>query len=275
MIDLEYYYSRKITNQKSYPWKKRLLKRGAIKKVYFLFSRFIFFSALVIVTAALLFYGGSFIARSSYFVLQDIRFEGCKNVNPEELMKLAHLRQGNNILTVNLQKISQTIVANPWVKNVRIERNFPHQLMIKITERVPVVLAMQDDLFLVDREGNLFKKVERQDNIDMPVITGLPLSEPNTLRIKELFNFLETADRMGIFPFNTVSEVHVDGDYGITVYTLTENIPIQMDLKNYTGKLALLRNLKEDLAKRNIEPQAIEIMSSDEARVKVASYSKS
>jgi hypothetical protein len=56
---------------------------------------------------------------------------------------------------------------------------------------------------------------------------------------------------------------------------LTENIPIQMDLKNYSKKLVLLRNLKEDLAKRKIEPQAIEIISLDEARVKIASSSKS
>ena len=275
MIDLDYYYSRKITNQKSFPWKKRLLKHGEIKKICFLFLRLMLFSALIILTAASLYYGGGFIARSPYFALQDIRFEGCKNVTPQELMSLAHLRQGYNILALNLQEISQKIIANPWVKDVRIERNFPHQLIIEITERVPVALASQEDLFLVDREGDLFKKVERQDNIDMPVITGLSLSEPNTQRVKEILDFLETAEHMGIFPTRTVSEVHVDGDYGITLYTLTENIPIQMDLKNYSEKLALLRSLKEDLAKRKIKPQAIEIISLDEARVKIASSSKS
>jgi cell division protein FtsQ len=275
MIDIDYYYSRKITNQKSFSWKRRLLKHGEIKKICFLFLRCTLFSALIILTAASLYYGGSYIARSSYFALQDIRFKGCKNLTPQELMSLAHLRQGDNILALKLQEISQKIIANPWVKNVRIERNFPHQLIIEITERVPVALVSQENLFLVDREGDLFKKVERQDNIDMPVITGLSVSEPNTRRVKEILDFLETAEHMGVFSLQTVSEVHVDGDYGITLYTLTENIPIQMDLKNYSGKLALLRSLKEDLAKRKIEPQAIEIISLDEARVKVASSSKS
>jgi cell division protein FtsQ len=167
------------------------------------------------------------------------------------------------------------MIGNPWVKDVRIERNFPHQLIIKIAERVPVALVSQDDLFLVDQEGDLFKKVERQDNIDMPVITGLSLSEPNTQRVREILGFLETAEHMGVFPTRTVSEVHVDGDYGITIYTLTEDIPIQMDLKNYSEKLAFLRSLKEDLAERKIKPQAIEIISLDEARVKIASSSKS
>ena len=275
MIDLDYSYSRKITNQKSFPWKRRLIKHGEIKKICFLFFRRMLFPALIILTAASLYYGGSFIARSPYFALHDIRFEGCKNVKPQELMSLANVRQGYNILALNLREISQKIIANPWVKDVRIERNFPHQLIIEITERVPVALASQEDLFLVDREGDLFKKVERQDNIDMPVITGLSLSEPSTQRVKEILDFLETAEHMGVFPTRTVSEVHVDGDYGITFYMLTENISIQMDLKNYSEKLALLRSLKEDLAKRKIEPQAIEIISLDEARVKIASSSKS
>jgi len=275
MIDLDYYYSQKITNQKSFLWKRRHLKHGEIKKICFLFLRLMLFSAVIILTAASLYYGGRFVARSPYFSLQDIRFEGCKNVTPQELMSLANVRQGYNILALNLQEISQKIIANPWVKDVRIERNFPHQLIIEITERVPVALASQEGLFLVDREGDLFKKVERQDNIDMPVITGLSLSEPNTQRVKEILDFLETAEHMGVFPVRTVSEVHVDGDYGITLYTLTENISIQMSLKDYSEKLALLRSLKEDLAKRKIEPQAIEIISLDEARVKIASSSKS
>ena len=274
MIDLDYYYSRKITNQKSFPWEKRLLRHGEIKKICFLFLRLMLFSALIILTASSLYYGGSFIARSPYFALQDIRFEGCKNVKPQELMNLAHLQPGYNILALNLQEISQKIITNPWVKDVRIERNFPHQLIIDVTERIPVALASQEALFLVDREGNLFKKVERQDNIDMPVVTGLSLSEPSTQRVKKILDFLETAEHMGVFPLRTVSEVHVDGDCGIVLYTLTENIPIQMDLKNYSEKLALLRSIKEDLAKRKIEPQAIEIISLDEARVKIASSSK-
>ena len=246
-----------------------------MKKVYFLFLRLMLVSVFVILTAASLYYGGSYVARSPYFVLHDIRFEGCKNTTPQELMRLANIRQGYNILALNLQEISRRIISNPWVKDVRIERNFPHQLIIKIAERVPVALVSQDDLFLVDQEGDLFKKVERQDNIDMPVITGLSLSEPSTQRVKEILDFLETAEHMGVFPVRTVSEIHVDGDYGITLYTLTENISIQMSLKDYSEKLALLRSLKEDLAKRKIEPQAIEIISLDEARVKIASSSKS
>ena len=276
MIDLDYYYSRKITNEKSLPWEKRLLKHGEIKKNCFLFLRLMLFSALIILTAASLYYGGSFMARSPYFALHDIRFEGCTNVTPRELTSLANVRPGYNIFTLNLQEISQKIITNPWVKDVRIERNLPHQqLIIRITERVPVVLASQKDLFLVDREGDLFKKVERQDNIDMPVITGLSPSEPNTQRIKKILGFLKTAEHMGIFPLRIISEVHVEGDYGVILYTLTDNISIRMNLKNYSEKLALLKNIKEDLAKRKIETQAIEIISSDEARVKIASSSKS
>ena len=34
----------------------------------------------------------------------------------------------------------------------------------------------------------------------MPVITGLSLSEPDTQRVKEILDFLETAEHMEVFP---------------------------------------------------------------------------
>jgi len=272
MIDLDYSYCRKISNQKSFPWKRRLLKQGETKRIYF---RLVLFSALIILTASSLYYGGGFIARSHYLAVEDIRFEGYKNVSPNALMNLACLKPGDNILAVDVKEVSQRINANPWVKEVKIERNFPHLLIIKITERIPVALASKEKLFLVDREGGVFKEVEPPDDIDMPVITGLSLSEPYNQRVIEVLDFLDAAERMGVFPRSEVSEVHVDSDYGITLYTLKEGIPIQMDLKNCSEKLVLLRSLKEDLAKRQIEPQAIDIISLDEAHVKVSSSSQS
>ncbi len=73
--------------------------------------------------------------RSPYFALQDIRFEGVI-IQAPGAHETANVREGANLLTVNLQEISQKIIADPWVKDVRIERIFPHQLCIKIIERV-------------------------------------------------------------------------------------------------------------------------------------------
>ena len=275
MVDLNYYYSRKITNRKSFPWKRRLLKRIEVKKIWFLFLRIILFFALVMLTATSVYYGRDFIARSPYLILCDIRFEGCKNLNPEELMGLAHLKRGSNILALDLKEITQRIITNPWVKEVKIERNLPHRLVIKITERVPVALADQEKLFLVDRDGNLFKEVEPQDYLDMPIITGLSFSASNAQRVQEVLTLLDTADQMGAFSKKNISEVHMEDGGWITLYTLTDSIPIQMKLKNYKEKLSLLRSLKKELANRQIKPQAIEIISLDEAHVKIASSSKS
>jgi cell division protein FtsQ len=274
MLDKESYYTRKIPNRKPLPWRRRVLKLVGTPKLFFPTLRFILLGALVVVTLIPLNYAGRLIANSPCLALEDIRFEGCNNANPQELMKFAHLKPGMNIVSLNLHEIAQRLNTHPWVKEVKIERLFPHLLTIKVAERIPVALVNNKKLFFVDGEGDLFKEVEPKDNVDMPVITGLSFSEPNTKLIKEVLNFLDSADQTGILPKNMLSEVHVDHDYGITLYTLSEALPIRMDLGHYPEKLKLLKSIKDDLNTRQISPEAIDIISLDEVHVRVTSPSK-
>ena len=273
MINLDYYYPKKIINNKPLTGKRRQIETIGVKKVLSFVRRITFFCTLIILTAILFHYGLNLILHSSYLRLEDIRFEGCNNIKPQDLMNQAQLERGDNLLWLNLKEISQKIISNPWVKEVKIERNFPHTLIIKITERVPVALVHQEKIFLVDEDGNLFKELEPQDPFDFPIITG-SLPTDNTQLLKAVLNFLNTADSLGVIPKNNVSEVHLEGEGRITLYTLNENIPIRMELTHYAEKLSFLQRLKEELAKRQIEPQRIEIISLDEAHIKVSSSVK-
>lgn len=210
---------------------------------------------------------------SSYLQLENIRIEGCNNVSPQDLITRAQLERGTNIISLNLKEIYQKIITNPWIKEVKIERNFPHTIIIKIVERVPVALVHQGKFFLVDQEGNPFKELEPRDPVDFPVITGVfPSSSRNQL--KAVLKFLDTADHLGVIPKNNVAEVHLEEEGEITLYPLSDNIPIKMELTQYAEKLSFLQRLKEELAKRQIEPQQIEIISLDEAHIKLASSVK-
>lgn len=273
MFDLDYFYSQRITNRRFLLRKRTFIQPGEIKKLFFPFIRMVLFLSLIFVTTIPLNYVGDLVVSSSYLALRHIRFEGCNNVHPQELIKLTQVREGTNILFLHLEELAQRINANPWVKEVKIEKVFPHLLNIKVEERVPVALINHEKLFLVDREGNLFKEVEPNDNTDLPVITGISFSELNAQLIKEVLNLLDNADQVGILPKEEVSEVHFDKDYGLTFYTLKDAIPIRMGIGDFQEKLKLLASIKEDMEVRRIEPKAIDIISLEEAHVKVASSS--
>ena len=264
------YYSRRINNSCFLLRKRKLFQPKGIKKLFFHTIWTVLFLLVILIISFLLNYLGSFIAHSSYLTLRDIRFEGCQNVSPQELMKLAEIRPGSNIFALNLKRLAQRLKSNPWVKEVKIERIFPHVLKIIVNERVPVVLVNHKKLFLTDREGVLFKEVESNDTFDMPVITGLSFSEPNSHLIKKVLTLLDTADQIGVLPKDMVSEIHIDKNYGITLYPLLEAASIRIGRGDYKEKLNLLASIKKDLYNRQIDPGVIDLISPEIAHVKLA-----
>lgn len=265
------YSSRKTPNRRFSQRKRKPLNLNTIGELLLRSFRVVLFLLLILGTSILLNYLGTFIVHSSLLSLSDIHFEGCQNVTPQELLKTADVKEGKNIFDIDLEKLARHLKDNPWVKDVIIKRVFPHRLKITIHERVPVALAHHKRLFLVDNEGVLFKEVEPGDDIDMPIITGLSFSKPNTHLIKEIFVLLDSAEETGALPKDMVSEVHVESNVGFIVYTLQRAMPIRISSRDYKRKLTLFARIREDLNNRQIEPKRIDLVSPEVAHVKVAS----
>jgi len=262
------YSTRKIHNRRSRYRGKKFFTLAKIKRFFLFAGRTTFCLSLILISSVLLHFLINFIMHSPYLAIKDTQFEGCHNVSPQELMMLADLKPGTNIFTVSLKGISRRISANPWVKEVKIRRTFPHILTVTVNERVPVALVNHKKLFLVDDEGILFKEVEAKDKADMPIITGLSFSQANSDRIKNIINLLKLADKEAVLPMEMVSEVNFDDQYGITIYTLQDAVPIRIGFGNYEEKLALLATVQEDLYTRQVDPGGIEIISPEVAYVK-------
>jgi cell division protein FtsQ len=247
------------------------LKLDAVRRFLFRTFRVGLFLLLVLVTSVLLNYLGRYVVHSSLLSFKDIHFEGCRNVTPQELMKAVDLKVGTNIFALDLENLAQQLKTNPWVKDVTIKRAFPHRLKIKIDERIPVALAHNKRLFLVDDEGVLFKEVDAGDDIDMPIITGVSFPKPNRRSLKEVFVLLDTAEQTGALPRHMISEVHVDNPDGFIIYTLDEAMPIRITSQDYKRKLRLFARIKEDLHNRHIEPKRVDLVSPEVAHIKLAS----
>jgi len=251
--------------------KRKLLHREQMKRLLLLSFRVGLFLACMIIGSLFVNYVLHRIVQSSYLTIKDVQFEGCQRVTPPELMRTAGINFQTNILSLNLKDLARRLKANHWVKEVAINRIFPHALKIKVDERVPVALVSHKKLFLLDNEGMLFKEVEPNDVTDMPVITGLSFSAENSRLIKKVLNVLDTADATGVLKRDTISEIHLDDTYGITFYTLQEAIPIRIGFGDYQQKFALLAEILENLRNRKITPKAIDLVSSGIAHVRVTS----
>jgi len=221
--------------------------------------------------ALLMVYAYNFALCADYFQLKDTVIRGCKRISEEEVKTLAGISAPLNILTVNPEKMARAIEESPWVRNASVGRELPDRLVIEVTEREPAALLKKgSDLYLVDRDGVVFKKFETDDSVDAPVFTGFYRN--GDLRgelLNKVFAFLDYLSGNDYFPrVWNVSEIYVDEVHDLSVVT-DNHLFLNLGFDDYEKKLKRLRKVMADLARRGLEGRSLSIDLVDSSRVVV------
>ncbi len=221
--------------------------------------------------AAAMIWAYAFILSSPYFQIRETLVRGCKELTEKDVLAVAALPPGANLLACNLEKTAQSIRRNPWIKEVFVGRELPDRIVIEVRERQPIaVLKHQDGLFLVDRDGLRFKRLEGADDVDLPVLTGSEgSSETERLLFGRSLALLDFLGRTQTFPSPAeVSEVHRDAVMGLSLFT-TNGLCLKLGFDGFETKLQRLSAVLEDLEKRNQRAGLTSIDLSDPAKVNV------
>ena len=118
---------------------------------------------------------------SDHFVLEriDVRTNG--RTDRAKVLAMANVREGMNLLKVDLAEIKTALQALPQVETVTVRRQLPHVLEIRLDERVPVAwISCQAQSIrprsatmglMVDAMGRLFRcDILTADLIGLPVL---------------------------------------------------------------------------------------------------------
>lgn len=222
----------------------RILKsRGAVRIVK---TGAYIATALLFVFGARHLYQG--LLKSPYLAIKEIKVNGNKRVSSAEILELAGVKARDNLLKINTNEIKKNIRFNPWVSEINVARNFPDRLIIEIKERTPVAFINLDGLYFVDETGIIFKKASLEDDIDLPVITGITREDiedgakTSELAIKAI-NLIHLLAKTGIFTNEELSEINVDRAYGLTLYTMQQGTRIELGDGDFEEKLARLERV--------------------------------
>jgi len=132
--------------------------------------------ALTLVTG-LLVWGGVELRRwalvSPRFELAAVSFSGLQRASRVELLRLAALTKGQNLWTLEVGALERAMLQHPWVKKVEVTRRFPNRVSVEVSEHVPEALAVMGELYVLDEEGEPFKRVTPGDGLDLPLVTGV------------------------------------------------------------------------------------------------------
>jgi len=163
------------------------------------------------------------LSTSEYLSLKKIEITGISRLKAKEIERSMGVNRGVNLLVLDLDLLEKRILANPWVKGVSVKREWPDTLNVHLKEHVPVAVADIGDRYLIDKDGNLFAKVKKEEKWDLPVITGLPSSTkvkkklpPQAMKVVKLLRL--SSKRPSTLGIGNIKEIKIVDGKGFLVY---------------------------------------------------------
>jgi cell division protein FtsQ len=114
-------------------------------------------------------------------------FEGTRRLPTAEAAALLEGLTGENLLSVDLDRWRERMLASSWVADAELRRRLPDTVVVRVTEREPVGIArLGMELFLVDASGGVIDEFgPRYADCDLPIIDGLFVSGGQGSRVDD------------------------------------------------------------------------------------------
>lgn len=129
-------------------------------------------AGLVLVLAVI---GARAVYASSLFEIESIDVVGTRHLSPQAVIRKAALPPGSTLLRFPKARIEENISADPWVAEVRVTRDFPRTLRIRVVERVAFArVDTGQAIWIVDANGMVLGEDSVEASAAVPVIRDIP-----------------------------------------------------------------------------------------------------
>jgi len=214
------------------------------------------------------------LSSATFFKLKNIEVSSANRLTREEILGLAGVESGKDLLRMNLKRMGEHILQNPWVETVRINRYFPDGISISITEREPLAIVNMGFIYYLDKNAKVFKVLNQGDRLDYPVVTGFSEEDLNSdpkgtkEALRATCELLKILREKGAFILADVSEIHYDTGYGFTMFTASGAIPVKIGAGEFSAKVERFARIYRDLMVQRPALQYIDLDYNDKIIVK-------
>lgn len=180
--------------------------------------------------------------------VQRIFVEGSRSIPPGEIVQISKVTAGTPMYNIDLSKVKANILSQRYIKSVVIVRELPNALRIQVEERQPIAAISQQPLIFLDDDGVALPPYQSSIVFDVPLITGFPETQEIPLgnhvddsHILHAIALLQQARSIDTELYHLVSEVHIEPDGEVTLYSSDAGVPIFLGKENGAKKLFLLK----------------------------------
>lgn len=214
-----------------------------------------------------------YVTESPRFSLKELKISGNKHRNAEQVAQLGGLSLGQNVVKLDLEEVRAKLEKDPWIERAVIMRRLPASVAIDVIERdAAAIVALPSGTWLATSQGEVFKKIEADDPIDLPVITGISDADAASDRdstaqiIRRALDLCADIERAGLFG-GRVQELAVDGEGALTAVLSRKPhagapaagsiVRVSFGKSGYRQKIRLGARVEGELSRRGAKPTVV------------------
>ncbi len=204
-----------------------------------------------------------YITTSERFGIREVSVTGATRRSEDEVRRMTGLTKGRNVFTVDLDKVAQKLLADPWFREAHVARRLPDAIQIELKEREPYGLVATPDLSLAERDGHLIKPLELGDPSDFPIITGLNPTdfaddkEGFAIAVKNAFDAAAEYNDTRLAERFPLSEIHVQKGGSLEIVTQSSGLTFVLGPPPLHKKLDRAHRVIAELDRRGAKAAAI------------------
>ena len=222
---------------------------------------------LAAATAAV-FFGGQWSYRwartTPKLELKRVSFKGLSHTTETELLRLASLGPGQHLLALDVGALEQAMSTHPWVKRAEVSRHFPSAVTVEIREHVPEAIVALGDLYLLDSDGDPFKRVQVGDALDLPLVSGIDresyVNEPEAVkaRLRSALEVMRAYGKSRAGQGAALSEARIEGEE-VALVLSGSGQEVRLGEGDTEKKFERLARIQSELKKRGLFAEVIHL----------------
>lgn len=189
------------------------------------------------------------------FDVTQVNIQGNTILTDYEILQIANIQLDTCIKFLDLASIQRQLETNPYIRAATVSRDFPSNVNILISERVPICYISHKDLFLVDAEGIVLPMPKQSLGTNLPVISGFESDSldyfpgyyiPNE-SVQEIIQVISGTLNAAPELYSEISEIRHWNDNNFILYTVKSGTPIYLGNKSLPEQLNILANFQTRL----------------------------
>ncbi len=212
--------------------------------------------------------------RRRYAIVDHVTVSGLRYLDADRVRKRAGLREGQDLLALDLTRSRQMVMLDPRIESARVKRTGLRGVEVMVRERVPALAVLHGEPWEVDSSGVLLEPLQRGAVADVPMLTGEDFSryKPGTqIRTQEVQRGLAWTAALGdnaLRLAGQVSEIDVSDSRTTRLVLMNGIRVVGPTWPVSTRQLSGLRATLADLEHKGMKPGEVDVRFEDQIIVR-------